>query len=307
MGLRGDFLSKQDRQAVRTAPELERKYNFSKMKNSQGSAQLEQKFNELNRTFNQYMAETKASIEELMDKYDSSVTDEELREELKKKADLVEGKVPSVQLPETPSDEVPLPDNVLTQDDLESAINTALSQAKESGEFDGEKGDPFTYEDFTSEQLEELKGPKGDPFTYEDFTDEQLQALIGNHTVLWDGSVSTNSGGSYMNASQTAELSEPISKQPNGILLIFSCYADGKAQNYWLNTFFKSKFEAGKHSGAGHSFFLMSGSDFEAVGSKYLYIYDDKITGNANNNKTGTANGITYANNKFVLRYVVGV
>ena len=26
----------------------------------------------------------------------------------------------------------------------------------------GEKGDPFTYSDFTPEQLEELKGPKGD-------------------------------------------------------------------------------------------------------------------------------------------------
>ena len=27
----------------------------------------------------------------------------------------------------------------------------------------GPKGDPFTYEDFTPEQLESLKGPKGDP------------------------------------------------------------------------------------------------------------------------------------------------
>lgn len=28
----------------------------------------------------------------------------------------------------------------------------------------GEKGDPFTYEDFTSEQLEALKGEKGEPY-----------------------------------------------------------------------------------------------------------------------------------------------
>ena len=27
----------------------------------------------------------------------------------------------------------------------------------------GPKGDPFTYDDFTAEQLEQLKGPKGDP------------------------------------------------------------------------------------------------------------------------------------------------
>ena len=52
----------------------------------------------------------------------------------------------------------------------------------------GEKGDPFTYEDFTSSQLEELRGPQGlqgpqgeqgNPFTYEDFTSEQLESLVG--------------------------------------------------------------------------------------------------------------------------------
>ena len=52
----------------------------------------------------------------------------------------------------------------------------------------GPKGDPFTYEDFTEEQLANLvgppgltgpQGPKGDPFTYSDFTEEQLAALKG--------------------------------------------------------------------------------------------------------------------------------
>ena len=55
----------------------------------------------------------------------------------------------------------------------------------------GPKGDPFTYEDFTEEQLEALtgpQGPKGDTgpqgqqgaaFTYSDFTPEQLAALTG--------------------------------------------------------------------------------------------------------------------------------
>ena len=48
----------------------------------------------------------------------------------------------------------------------------------------GPKGDPFTYEDFTQQQLEGLKvkgdkGDKGDPFTYADFTQEQLDALKG--------------------------------------------------------------------------------------------------------------------------------
>lgn len=74
----------------------------------------------------------------------------------------------------------------LDASELPNAVNDALKQAKESGEFDGqdgytpqkgvdyfdgeqglqgdkgEKGDPFTYDDFTAEQLAELKGEKGD-------------------------------------------------------------------------------------------------------------------------------------------------
>lgn len=44
----------------------------------------------------------------------------------------------------------------------------------------GEKGEPFTYDDFTPEQLERLKG---DPFTYDDFTPEQLEGLRGESGV----------------------------------------------------------------------------------------------------------------------------
>ena len=95
--------------------------------------------------------------------------------DIEKKADLdEEGKLKAEQLP----------DNALTSEELTEAINDALAQAKESGEFDGtggkgDKGDPFTYEDFTEEQLEALKGEKGDAFTYDDFTPEQLAALKG--------------------------------------------------------------------------------------------------------------------------------
>lgn len=52
----------------------------------------------------------------------------------------------------------------------------------------GKDGKPFTYDMFTSEQLEALKGPrgeqgppgpKGEPFKFSDFTQEQLNALKG--------------------------------------------------------------------------------------------------------------------------------
>ena len=52
----------------------------------------------------------------------------------------------------------------------------------------GERGEAFTYEMFTPEQLEGLIGPQGPqgpigpegaPFTYDMFTEEQLAALVG--------------------------------------------------------------------------------------------------------------------------------
>lgn len=52
----------------------------------------------------------------------------------------------------------------------------------------GEQGKPFTYDDFTEEQLQRLKGeqgqrgeigPQGKPFTYSDFSREQLEQLKG--------------------------------------------------------------------------------------------------------------------------------
>lgn len=58
--------------------------------------------------------------------------------------------------------------------------DTATGTFKDSGEpSKGDKGDAFTYADFTAEQLEGLKGPKGDAFTYADFTAEQLAGLKG--------------------------------------------------------------------------------------------------------------------------------
>lgn len=75
--------------------------------------------------------------------------------------------------------------NKLNKTALPEAVNTALAQAKESGDFKGEKGDKgdaFTYEDFTEEQLESLKGAKGDkPIKGIDyFTEEDKAELVTN-------------------------------------------------------------------------------------------------------------------------------
>ena len=118
-------------------------------------------------------------------------------------------------------------------------------------------------------------------------------------TILWSGAY-------YMNGNQTVNLSENVSAQPKGICLVFSTYANGAAVDANFTEFFIPKAIVAQKPGGGHSF-IMAKSLFDAIATKYLYINDGSIAGHANNTATGSANGITYANNAFVLRYVIGV
>ena len=120
------------------------------------------------------------------------------------------------------------------------------------------------------------------------------------NNVLWSGEY-------YMSDTQTIELSQNISKQPHGIVLIFSSYGSSSAHDYHFQSFFVPKQQIAQHGGKGHSFFMVSTPTFQKICCKYLYIHDAKIVGNADNKATGTANGITYDNSYFVLRYVIGV
>lgn len=120
----------------------------------------------------------------------------------------------------------------------------------------------------------------------------------GLNKVLW-------SGGYYMTAAHKITLSETVSEQPHGIVLVFS-YFSGSAQNYYFQSFFIPKEVIDLQSGFGHTF-VLAGTNFNPIGTKYLYIGNTSISGNDNNNATGTTNGITYNNAAFVLRYVIGV
>lgn len=122
--------------------------------------------------------------------------------------------------------------------------------------------------------------------------------------VLWGADMET---GMYMTSGHTATLAEKISDQPNGIVLVF-CYYNGASDTNWgWIARYVPKIIVELEPGAGHTFELTNGK-FGSVGTKYLYLNDDRIVGHADNNLTGTAgSGITYANNKFVLRYVIGV
>lgn len=132
-------------------------------------------------------------------------------------------------------------------------------------------------------------------------TEDLSNRLYDGQKVLW-------SGARLMHASQTADLSEPISKQMHGIVLVFSRYSSDTAQNYHFNTFFVSKKQVATHPGAGHSFIMTNSGDFALMACKYLYINDSSIAGNDVNNTSGTGtSGIKYTNNGYVLRYVIGV
>lgn len=118
--------------------------------------------------------------------------------------------------------------------------------------------------------------------------------------VLW-------SGGMYMTSGHTITLAEKISNQRNGVSLVFSEYVDGEVKNTSFVSYFISKRLVSNHGGCGHCF-QMCTSNLAYFATKYLYISDAKIVGHDNNGLTGTGTtGIKYTNNRFVLRYVLGV
>lgn len=117
--------------------------------------------------------------------------------------------------------------------------------------------------------------------------------------VLW-------SGGLYMTASHTANLSESVSKQPHGIIIAFSAYTSSTAQNHNWVYHFVPKHHTSNHGGAGINF-PMSNNSYSHIATKYLYVSDTKITGNDGNKTDSAGSGVDYDNNYWVLRYVIGV
>ncbi len=121
----------------------------------------------------------------------------------------------------------------------------------------------------------------------------------GSGRILWTGAM-------YMTGSHKIALSEAISKQPSGIVLVFSRYDNGEPAEHNYNSFFVHKLLVAQKPGVG-SAFRMNTVNYSMICSKYLYINDTTITGNDSNDATGTNNGVTYNNAAYVLRFVFGV
>ena len=80
-----------------------------------------------------------------------------------------------------------------------------------------EKGDAFTYIDFTAEQLAELKGEKGDPFLYEDFTPEQIAELQQPAT---EAVTAVNEAEALRVTAETTRVENEVTRQENINIII---------------------------------------------------------------------------------------
>ena len=116
--------------------------------------------------------------------------------------------------------------------------------------------------------------------------------------VLW-------SGAHFISEGQTATLSEAISDQPHGIVVVFSLYESGaKRDTDWSYHFIpKHHVESFDQEGLA----ISSLSQWLHM-AKYLYVGDTTIRGNGNNGKTSmTVGDVTISNGSYVMRYVLGV
>lgn len=124
----------------------------------------------------------------------------------------------------------------------------------------------------------------------------ELNNKLKEQKVLW-------SGGWFMTPDHVANLSENLSKQKHGIVLVWSGYDPVTKKindtDWWYTFVPKSHLDgAGINcNGSGHWNNIM----------KYVYIADTQIKGHQWNASTRTSYGVTWNNDRSVLRKVLGV
>lgn len=131
--------------------------------------------------------------------------------------------------------------------------------------------------------------------------DRSLYDLAKNQKVLW-----SNNYGFYMASNQTITLAEPVSAQPNGIVLVWTGVKDGQSVDSSISLQFVPKKAVSMFNDKGFSF-TSFGYNFDNIFSKYVYISDSKIRGNDLNMEKGSKAGITFNNSNGKLRAVIGV
>lgn len=155
------------------------------------------------------------------------------------------------------------------------------------------QGDKVIYFD-TNADIEYWKNGEGYTIASTKYVDNKFKQKI-----LWQ-----DVAGSFMKENQVVTLSQKISEQNNGIVLVFEKYdiANSEPVGYGFTTFFVPKsIISAFWDGIGMNFQICNNSTFHSY--KYLTIYDNKITGVYNNSQV--VNGVDNRND--VLVAVIGV
>ena len=209
-------------------------------------------------------------------------------------------------------------DNIISADNITISNNTFTVNDLEIGsgvESDINYFNPdyayrvkiYVEDNFTSYTSQEKPIPVGEATwtEYKDRVDFKKITVQGKditeNQILWQGAW-------YMIASQTANLSQKISEQQHGIVLVWQAYDNGSAQPWHYNFCFVPKWQTLTNPGRGVSMWLTADAG-HIVASKYVYVYDDRITGHNNNGsgETSRGSGINVTNNHWVLTCVIGL
>lgn len=118
---------------------------------------------------------------------------------------------------------------------------------------------------------------------------------LGQNQILWQGAY-------HMNDSQNINLNANITRQLSGAVFVWSYYDGVSALDHDFTYFFVPKSHIEKSPGDG-----IRMSDPYLGMMKHLYVNNGIVSGHANNDSSGTTNGIAWDNKNYVLRYVIGV
>lgn len=193
--------------------------------------------------------------------------------------------------------------------ELISEFNTVLAQKVNTKDFETEKAkietlqaDNVTIKNSIAASEADIDTMQANNIEIEERLTAAEEFIHRESKILWGEDLTS---GMHMTAGDTINLVEAVSAQKHGIVLVFCTYNGTDDTNHNWQSFFVPK-QLVALSTSGHTFVLGSGK-FTYTGTKYLYINDTSISGHDDNILTGSNNGITYANDKFVLRYVIGV
>lgn len=133
-------------------------------------------------------------------------------------------------------------------------------------------------------------------------------------TATWvriDGrcKVLSTESGAFMHAGQTIRLSDKVSNQPTGIVIVWSYYNESasKSENQHFVYQFVPKSHVEHYDGCGVTLQVATGTTFNFIAQKYVFVSDSAITGYAANAESGAKNGVTFSNRYLALRGVLGV